>query len=137
MVMVMVSVLCCVGYEHPGAVSGSEDDLQCVLYDGHWCAGTEVQILLLQMPLYAACSWLVVVDACSVLLLLLLLLLVVVVVVLLSLFVVVVFSCEYDSKKQLVSWKIKKMPGGTEHTLRSRIVLTKASTSRYNTTTPT
>eukprot|EP00472_Partenskyella_glossopodia_P005257 CAMPEP_0197517836 /NCGR_PEP_ID=MMETSP1318-20131121/2922_1 /TAXON_ID=552666 /ORGANISM="Partenskyella glossopodia, Strain RCC365" /LENGTH=362 /DNA_ID=CAMNT_0043067727 /DNA_START=350 /DNA_END=1435 /DNA_ORIENTATION=- len=38
-------------------------------------------------------------------------------------------SCEYDSKKQLVSWKIKKMPGGTEHTLRSRIVLTKASTS--------
>ena len=87
MVMVMVSVLCCVGYEHPGAVSGSEDDLQCVLYDGHWCAGTEVQILLLQMPLYAACSWLVVVDACSVLLLLLLLLLVVVV------FVVVVCCC--------------------------------------------
>eukprot|EP00471_Norrisiella_sphaerica_P003912 CAMPEP_0184481626 /NCGR_PEP_ID=MMETSP0113_2-20130426/3182_1 /TAXON_ID=91329 /ORGANISM="Norrisiella sphaerica, Strain BC52" /LENGTH=440 /DNA_ID=CAMNT_0026860859 /DNA_START=32 /DNA_END=1354 /DNA_ORIENTATION=+ len=38
-------------------------------------------------------------------------------------------TTEYDSKKQLVTWKIKKMGGGTEQTLRTKIVLTKPHTS--------
>uniref|UniRef100_A0A7S2TGB3 MHD domain-containing protein n=1 Tax=Lotharella oceanica TaxID=641309 RepID=A0A7S2TGB3_9EUKA len=38
-------------------------------------------------------------------------------------------STEYDSKKQQVLWKIKKMAGGTEHTLRTKVVLTKPHTS--------
>ncbi|GAB5367726.1 hypothetical protein AAMO2058_001255800 [Amorphochlora amoebiformis] len=38
-------------------------------------------------------------------------------------------NTEYDSKKQMVLWRIKKMLGGTEHTLRSKIVLTKAHTN--------
>eukprot|EP00808_Paulinella_micropora_P011603 g78993.t1 len=38
-------------------------------------------------------------------------------------------SVEYDQKQRKIRWKIKKYPGGVEHTLRSRITLKTAHTA--------